>query len=109
MVVKRTKSGKFTIGVGYTERMNIFEALISFFETHGNASKLQTEKEVMIHLQFSVLHGMLCRLDFNTHNTCAKKWNVSRAEAVALMWLLRNYDHDSALLQIKSEIHKQLS
>lgn len=111
MLVKRTKKGKLSIALDLHEREEIFGALVNFLE--GESMKLMTigftkEPEMFRHLYYSILNEMLVRIDFNLLSAASSKINLNRSEGIALMWLLRYYDHRQSMLQLKAGLHKQL-
>ena len=111
MLIKKTKSGRFSFGLDRTEREKVFGALTGFLE-HERVMMMKValtkETEVMRMLYYSVLNEIMLRKEFHLHNNAERKMIFSLAESVALMWMLRHFDHDSSMLDIKSGIHKQL-
>lgn len=109
MQVKRTKKG-YSITMSYSDRHLVFGALNKFFSVHApnvRAMPMEHQNGVMYHLHYSILHEIFERKNFQFQTTIEVKWSCSRAEAIALMWLLRDRN-EIELLHLKSEIHKQL-
>jgi hypothetical protein len=112
MLVKRTKSGGFTFELSLAERQNIFNKLCNFCEDESVKLmhvKLLKEQEIMRHLYYSNIESLIKRLNFHLQTSRNFKWTINRAEAIALMWFLRNHDHNIELLQLKAGLHKQLN
>lgn len=111
MRVRRTKSGKFSIELTFIDRNNIFANLCNFLEDESVKLmdvRMMKEGDVMRHLYYCTLDQLMKRQDFFLQSTENKKWTCSRAEAIALMWSLRNFDNNINLLELKSGLHKQL-
>lgn len=113
MRVKRTKSGKFSIEVGLSTREFIFSKVMEFL--HDQSPKvaggsLKTEADVMHQLHYSVINQLMMRKQmFLPFNTASDKLLLHRSEAIALMWMLRKYDDNIMMLELKSNLHKQLN
>jgi hypothetical protein len=109
MHVKKTKTGKLSIELECNARAFIFDAIMDFLDENAKSSTLKSETEVMRHLHYSVLNEMVIRKNNFSPNLAATiKVLLRRSEAVALMWLLRRHDESMPILQLKSELHKQL-
>lgn len=111
MVVKKTKSGKFSFEVSWFLRSHIFSTLCDFLETESvnlMRVRLKTEADILRHLYYSVLNDFITRKDFQLSISKDTKWTVKRSEAIALMWLIRECDVLPAV-ELKSAIHKCLS
>lgn len=111
MRVARTKSGKFSIELTNIDRANIFGSLCNFLESESVSLmnvRMMKEADVMRHLYYATLDHLINRQNFHLQTLANTKWICTRAEALALMWLLRSYDDNIALLELKSGLHKQL-
>lgn len=111
MVVKKTKKGRFTFALSYGQRDKIFKALIAFLEDQGvrmRLTRLTHEDGVMHHLYYTTLNEFLTSRDFSLVTAEEIKWTISRSHALALMWLLRHYDDDMVMLELKSGLHQML-
>jgi hypothetical protein len=112
MLVKKTKAGKYSLLLRWHERDGIWGALANFLETESvklMGLKGKSETEVMRNLYYAVHNELMLNKDWHLHENADKRILVSPAEAIALMWMLRNYDSDIILLRIKSDLHKLLS
>jgi hypothetical protein len=110
-VVKRTKSGKFSVELTNIERGYVFNALSDFIEnwpTSMSSKKLITEAEVMYQLNYSIINEIVMRKDFKLHWANSSKTIFTRPEAIAIMWMLRNHDSNTVLLTLKSQLHNKL-
>lgn len=110
MQVKKTKSGKYSLTLSYIEREKVFSALINFLETESFnivGVKFKTSEEVLRHVYYSILNELLICTNFHLNVNSEKKIQCTRGEAICIMWLLRGYS-DMTLLEIKSQLHKQL-
>ena len=110
--VKRTSSGKFSLELSNVERQYIFSVLVNFLDSESTAStgvRIGTEVVVMRHLYYCVLNQLVIRKHFHTSLNGVKRILIERAEAVAIMWLLRQYDRQLQMLEIKSQLHKLLN
>lgn len=111
MVVKRTRKGRFTFPLSYGLREKIFTALINFLEDEGmrmRLTQLTHEDGILHHLYYTTLNELLTSRDFCLITAQDIKWTITRSHAIALMWLLRHYDDDMVMLELKSELHKML-
>lgn len=111
MRVKRTKNLRYSFELSYSERQSIFSALSLYIDSESIAIRsvqMTNEDEVMRHLHYSVMTELLMRKEFKLHHHSPLRWILNRTEAIALMWLLRHYDTDLDLLELKSGLHKQL-
>jgi hypothetical protein len=111
MRVKRTKKGNFSFDLTRIDRQNIFSALFAFLEDESTMVRslpMMKEADVMRHLYYSILNQVFRRLDFQLHSNENSKWSMTRAESLAIMWLLRDYDDSIAMLEMKCSLHKQL-
>lgn len=109
MVVKKTKAGRFTIALSFELRDRILQALIHHFQGM-NTFSLSHQSGVFYHLYSHTLHEFFKTKakEFSPAFTGAIKLTIPRSHAIALMWLLRHYDDDMAMLELKSELHKTL-
>lgn len=111
MVVKKTKKGRFTLALSFELRGRIFDALIDHIQSEAGRMRvlsLTHQGGVMEHLYYTTLGEFLKTRDFSLMSAEETKWTISRTHALALMWLLRRYDDDLGMLQLKSELHKML-
>jgi hypothetical protein len=111
MRVKRIKSGKYSLEVSFHQRERIFSAICNFGEDESielRRLEMLKEVDVMRHLYYNILENLLKRLNWQLHDAGSLKWTTTKAETIAIMWLLRNYDSDVQLLDLKSGLHKQL-
>lgn len=111
MVVKKTKKGRFSFAVSYGMRDKIFKALITYLEEESMQTRLirLTHQEgVMHHLYYNTLNEFLTGRDFSLVTAEEVKWTVTRSHAIALMWLLRHYDDDMLMIELKAQLHKML-
>lgn len=112
MRVKRTKSGKFSLELTNLDRQQIFDLHLSFMEGESvnlMSVRLVKEADVMRHIYFSVLDHLFRRQNFQLQLGQSTKWICTRAEAIALMWLLRGSDNEIGLLELKTGLHQQLN
>jgi hypothetical protein len=111
MRVKKTKTGKFSIELEHGTRTFVFGVIIDFLQDESATIKsgaINSEPHLMRHLYCAVLNEMVTRKNFFPHLCSPSKILLERSQALALTWLLRTYDHDMILLQLKSNLHKQL-
>ena len=109
MVVKKTKSGKYSFELTNGQRNVLFECLINFLENESVAlMNVKLKDESMRHLRYSILNEFITKQDFHLSVNVSKRWTLKRSEAIALMWLLKD-DNTIAMLAIKSSLHKTLS
>lgn len=111
MLVRKTNKGRFTIALSFELRDQTFRALIAYLEDESvrvRQVKLTHEDGVMRHLYYTTLNEFLKARDFCLVSPEEIKWTISRTHAIALMWLLRHYDDNMSMLQLKSELHKML-
>lgn len=97
--------------VSYGVRDKIFRALIGFLEEksmHIRLIRLTHEDGVMHHLYYNTLSEFLTGRDFSLVTADDVKWTITRSHAIALMWLLRHYDDDMLMLELKSQLHQML-
>lgn len=110
-MVKRTKKGRFTIALSFDLRDKIFRSLMAFLEDEAlsvRRTALSGEEGIMRHLYYTTLNEFLTSRDFGLITAEEIKWTITRSHALALMWLLRHYDDDMVMLELKSELHKTL-
>lgn len=107
MVVKRTKSG-FSFAMDWHLRMLVQTSIIEAIHEKIFTPRLHDERGIADALHHAVLSTILQRKNFQLNTTAECRMAFSIAEAVALMWHLRNHDHNTFLLELKSAIHKQL-
>lgn len=94
----------------YHVREDLFQALANFLESESIdllSVPLKSESEIHRHLIYSVLDGFIHRTNFRLQQGNEVKISATRAEAVAIVWLLRSYEGD--MLWLKCELHKLLS
>lgn len=111
MLVKKTKKGQFAFALKIDDRSCIFSALCNFLEDESVKLwqvGIRKEADVMRHLYYSTLDELINRKNFFLQSNHEIKWTITRAEAVALMWLLRHHDDKLSLLELKSGLHKTL-
>lgn len=110
MLVKKTKTGKFSITLSNEVRSKLWTLLVCVCEDQSVKqmfSKLKNESEIMAYLNLHVLEEIL-----TSKNFCLQaQWDVrmifKRSEAIAIMWLLR--DEELPMLELKSTLHQTLS
>jgi len=110
--VRMTKSGKLSFELTVIQREGLFSALCNFLEDESVKVfhlKLNSQEAINRGIYYHILDEFTNRIDFNLHTTKLRRFQIKRSEAVAIFWLLRGYDHNMALLEIKSSLHKILS
>lgn len=110
MLVKKTNKG-FSLKLAHSIRYKVFMAIADFMEKESGKimrKPLVIEIELLRHLNYSILNELFTRKDFNIQFANEMKISLRMSEAIALMWLLRNYDHDIDLLTLKGELHRLL-
>lgn len=108
MLIKKTKSGKFSCGMSYELRDELFSAIINFLEDDWITfirPKLKSKDDVMHCLYSSVLNSFLSRTDFKLQTNSEASIILSRAEAVAVMFLIRDYSK-MEMINLKGVLHK---
>jgi hypothetical protein len=110
MLVKKLKSGKLRVELDLDGRNNVFYWLMNILE--GNfawveRNRLKKEQDIYLYLNYCVLNELLVRPNWYLQTNTTKKIVITKAEAVALMWLLRN-QRDMHSLNLKSALHKSL-
>jgi hypothetical protein len=112
MLVKRTKSGKLSLTMRYDERHLLFKAFCNFLEGESVTIwrlKIIQEADVMRRLFYHTLNEVMIQKDFKLLFHTSTKMQLNQSQCLAILWLLRDYDRDMVLLQMKGELHKQLS
>lgn len=110
-MIKRTKAGRYSLQMTYTLREQVFSACLNFLEPEDAtlmSVRMKTRDDIMRHLYASVLNELIVRTNWQLQNHLTKNVIITRSEAIALMWLLREYDHEARLLELKSHLHKHL-
>lgn len=111
MRVKRTKNGSFNAELTFIDRKNISNAMCDFLESHQHQIhniRLMNEADVMKQMYYSIINQLFIKKSIGDFSPETIKWKLTRAEAIALMWLLRTHDNNMSLLELKSVLHKQL-
>jgi hypothetical protein len=112
MNVKKTPSGKFAFALQFEEREDLFMSLANFLESESvNVSfvKIKTDNDLNRHLKYAVLDSLIYR---HMGKLCSKRkteqLQLTRSEAIALVWLLRDTDKQ-ILIDLKGALHQKLS
>jgi len=108
MVAKRTRSGKLSLSLAISERNRLFGCCCNFLEDNSLKSYGKSEADIMRQLHFYTINQFYTRTNFQLQLAGVNKIVVTIAEAIALMWMLRNYT-DMEVINMKSELHKKLS
>lgn len=112
MLVKRTKTGKLSLTMSHDERHLLFKAFCNFLEGESVVIwrlKIIKEADVMRRLFYHTLNEVMIQKDFKLLFNTSTKIQLTQSQSIATLWLLRDYDSDMTLLQMKGELHKQLS
>jgi len=109
MLVKKTKSGKISCVMSYALRDELFTELMDFLENYNVevSLKIKNKDDMLRHLYYEVLYSFLFRTDFKLAHNYDFKIILSRAEALAVMFLIA-LSTRMEILDFKSSIHKIL-
>jgi hypothetical protein len=111
MLVKKTKSGKFSLELDLVGRESLLIALINFLEDESVAilfKQIKNETDAMRHLYYCVLAELALKHRYFISPAGRQKILLTRSQAIAIMWLLRHYDNNFFLLELKSNLHQLL-
>jgi len=109
MKIKLTDSGNVNLKLAWQERSWLYGAMADFLDNSLCGQMIGiTEQSVMKAMHYALINELALR---NFHLQCAeqKKITLTRPEAIAVMWTLKDSDPNPVLLEIKSELHKILS
>jgi len=113
MLVKRTNSGKLSLNMSLTEREKLFGAFCNFLESESivmwQFKVVKDEADVMRRLFYHTLNEIMVSKEFKLQFNTFSKIQLTQSQSIATLWLLRDYDSDMTLLQMKGELHKTLS
>jgi len=109
MTIKKTKSGKFSFGLSAQDRADLYFDLAGFIESESvniMFCKLKDGNDVLRHLFYCAINTLIVR-QHTKFFMPEQNFVVTRAEAIALLWFLRE-KVNGPLLNLKSQLHKHL-
>lgn len=104
--IKKTKTKRYSITAGVLVREELYNALA---ETVTNLNEKGSPLSTYEKMYNGILIHLLSKKNFHLHINDKKQILADYHEVVAIMWMLRNYDHSYPMLQLKSSIHQILS
>lgn len=107
MDVKKTKAVRFSIGLNLHEREELHEAILESIEDFKLQHFIKASK-VVDAIYYTTLIHIAYKKNFNTNFLAPKRILFDLHEAVALMWMLRRFDHSTSLLNLKNSLHKSM-
>lgn len=110
MLVKKTKSGKFSFRLDYTDRDEVASDIINYLEDESiKLMKERVEKNPSRHLAYAIANDFYLR-NASKLNSPHKyeRFLITRAEAIFLLVLLGQVA-GVELRNVRAELHKLLS
>ena len=107
MLVKLTRTGKVSCLLSLGLRDALFGALANFLESESVniPQRLKNEEQVMRQLYYNVLNELICGKNFCLQHNHDVRMLFKRSEAIALMWIIRNYK-TMEVIDLKASLHR---